>query len=580
MGTARVNEHIRFEPDEPCPPLVSLGVGLQAVILVLAPTVVIVAITVRSAGQADSYLRWAVFAALIIGGVATAAQAARFGRFGAGHLLVTCATPSYIAIALIALDAGGPAVLALLTVVAALSQFALAAWLPALRRVVTPVVSGTVLMLIVVSVLPLAFDRFQEVPAGASPAAGPLVAAVTLAVITVMSLRARGAWRLWTSLIGIAAGCAVSALFGLYEIRHVVDAPWFGLPASRLPGLDLTPGAEFWALLPAFVIISVVLGIKIVGDGAVIQQVSRRQPGTTDFRVIQGVLNTNAMGVLLSGLSGTPPTTVYSASSGAIINLTGVAARSVGYGIGIILVVLAFLPKITAILVAVPSPVMGAYLLYLMGMLFVEGMRTVVQDGLDQRKTLVVAIAFSAGVGVEYHGFFSTIFGGAWAASLDTAMTVGALLAVLMTFTMEALGKRPLRMKGKLDTEVLPRIDEMLLRLASRAGWEDAATRRLRSAGEEALLSLLQPANQHESDAPPRLVVTARSVGGSVEMEFLAVFVEESLEDHLAYLEEQTGAFDDREMSFRLLRHFASSVRHQKYHGMDVVTVRVDRSLS
>lgn len=580
MGTARVNEHIRFEPDEPCPPLVSLGVGLQAVILVLAPTVVIVAITVRSAGQADSYLRWAVFAALIIGGVATAAQAARFGRFGAGHLLVTCATPSYIAIALIALDAGGPAVLALLTVVAALSQFALAAWLPALRRVVTPVVSGTVLMLIVVSVLPLAFDRFQEVPTGASAAAGPLVAAVTLAVITVMSLRARGAWRLWTSLIGIAAGCAVSALFGLYEIRHVVDAPWFGLPASRLPGLDLTPGAEFWALLPAFVIISVVLGIKIVGDGAVIQQVSRRQPGTTDFRVIQGVLNTNAMGVLLSGLSGTPPTTVYSASSGAIINLTGVAARSVGYGIGIILVVLAFLPKITAILVAVPSPVMGAYLLYLMGMLFVEGMRTVVQDGLDQRKTLVVAIAFSAGVGVEYHGFFSAIFGGAWAASLDTAMTVGALLAVLMTFTMEALGKRPLRMKGKLDTEVLPRIDEMLLRLASRAGWEDAATRRLRSAGEEALLSLLQPANQHESDAPPRLVVTARSVGGSVEMEFLAVFVEESLEDHLAYLEEQTGAFDDREMSFRLLRHFASSVRHQKYHGMDVVTVRVDRSLS
>ena len=554
--------------------------AVQAVILVLAPTVVIVAITVRSAGQGDSYLRWAVFAALIIGGAATAAQAARFGRFGAGHLLVTCATPSYIAIALIALEAGGPAVLAVLTVVASLTQFALAAWLPALRRIVTPVVSGTVLILVVISVLPLAFERFQEVPEGASPAAGPLVAAVTLAVITVMSVRGRGAWRLWTSLIGIGAGCAVSAPFGLYDIRHVVDAPWLGLPASRLPGLDLALGAEFWALLPAFVILSLVLGVKIVGDGTVIQQVSRRQPGATDFRVIQGLLNTNAAGVLLSGLSGTPPTTVYSASSAAIINLTGVAARSVGYGIGIILVVLAFLPKITAVLIAVPSPVMGAYLLYLMGLLFVEGMRTVVQEGLDQRKTLVVAIAFSVGVGVEYHGFFATVFGGAWAASLDTAMTVGALLAVLMTFTMEALGKRPLRMKGQLDTGSLPRIDQMLRSLATRAGWDDAAAERLRSAGEEALLSLLQPANRHESDAPPRLVVTARSVGGAVEMEFLAVFVEESLEDHLAYLGEEAGAFDDREMSFRLLRHFASSVRHQKYHGMDVVTVRVDRSLS
>ena len=130
---------------------------------------------------------------------------------------------------------------------------------------------------------------------------------MTLAVITVMSVRARGSWRLWTSLIGIAAGCAVSALFGLYNIRHIVDAPWLGLPATRLPGLDLTPGAEFWALLPAFVILSLVLGIKIVGDGTVIQQVSRRRPGTTDFRVIQGVLNTNAVGMLLSGLAGARP---------------------------------------------------------------------------------------------------------------------------------------------------------------------------------------------------------------------------------------------------------------------------------
>jgi len=320
------------------------------------------------------------------------------------------------------------------------------------------------------------------------------------------------------------------------------------------------------------------MGIKVVGDGSVIQQVSRRRPGTTDFRVIQGLINTNAVGVFLSGLTGAPPTTVYSASSAAIINLTGVAARSVGYGIGLILVMLAFLPKIAALLIAVPGPVMGAYMLYLMGLLFVEGMRIVVQDGLDQRKTLVVAIAFSAGVGVEHQGFFANMFGGTWASSLDTSMTVGALLAILMTFAMEAFGQRPLRIRCQLHTDSLPRIDEMLLRLAGRAGWEDEATQRLRSAGEEALLCLLQPTNLPESDTPPRLVFNARSAGKEVEMEFLAVFVEENLEDHLAYLEGQPEAFDDREISFRLLRHFASEVRHRKYHGMDVVTVRVDRS--
>ena len=505
-------------------------------------------------------------------------QSGRFGRLGAGHLLITCATPSYIAISLIALKAGGPGLLATLTVVAALSQFALAVWLPALRRIVTPVVSGTVLMLVVISVLPLAFDRFQEVPEGASSVAGPLVAIVTLAVTTAMVLSVRGAWRIWTSLIGIAAGCALSAPFGLYDLQRVIDAPWFGVPGSRLPGLAPVPGTSFWALLPAFVILSLVLGVKIVGDGAVIQQISHRRPGSTDYRVIQGVLNTNAAGVLLSGVAGTPPTTVYSASSAAIINLTGVAARSVGYGVGAILVILAFLPKVTAVLIAVPSPVMGAYLLFLMGLIFVEGMRTVVHDGLDQRKTLVVALSFSVGVGVEYHGFFSHVFGGTWAASLDTGMTVGAVVAVLMTFAIEVLGTRPMRLQGPLGTESLTGIYQMLSDLATRRGWDDSATERLCSAGEETLLSLLQPGNQYESDAAPRLRVNARGSATSVEMEFLAVFVEENLEDHLAYLDEQTDVFDDREMSFRLLRHYASSVRHQKFHGMDVVTVRVDRA--
>ncbi len=576
--TARINDHIRYEPDDRCPPLVSFGVALQSVVLVLAPTVVIVAITVRSAGQDDSYLEWAVFAALVIGGLATAMQSGRAGRMGAGHLLITCATPSYIAIVLIALEAGGPSLLATLTVVAALCQMALAVWLPSLRRIVTPVVSGTVLMLIVVAVLPLAFDRFQEVPESAGPVAGPLVAIVTLIVTTAMVLSARGAWRIWTSLIGIAAGCALSAGFGLYDLQRVVDAPWFGVPGSRLPGLALAPGADFWALLPAFAILSLVLGVKIVGDGAVIQQVSHRRPGSTDYRVIQGVLNTNAVGVLLAGVTGTPPTTVYSASSAAIINLTGVAARSVGYGVGAVLLALAFLPKITAVLIAVPSPVMGAYLLFLMGLLFVEGMRTVVQDGLDQRKTMVVALSFSVGVGVEYHGFFAHVFGGTWAASLDTGMTVGAVVAVLMTFAIEVLGKRPLRLQGPLATESLPGIYRMLRDLASRRGWDEAATDRLCSAGEETLLSLLQPGNRYESDTTPRLTVNARGSATSAEMEFLAVFVEENLEDHLAYLDEQTDVFDDREMSFRLLRHYASSVRHQKFYGMDVVTVRVDRA--
>ena len=73
-------------------------------------------------------------------------------------------------------------------------------------------------------------------------------------------------------------------------------------------------------------------------------------------------------------------------------------------------------------------------------------------------------------------------------------------------------------------------------------------------------------------------VVTARADGGGAELEFVSGFEEENLEDQLSYLGEKPDIRDGREISFRLLRHYASSVRHQKYHGEDIVTVRVARA--
>ena len=62
-------------------------------------------------------------------------------------------------------------------------------------------------------------------------------------------------------------------------------------------------------------------------------------------------------------------------------------------------------------------------------------------------------------------------------------------------------------------------------------------------------------------------------------MDLLTVFEEEqNIEDRLPYMSEEAEVHDDRELSFRLLRHYASSVQHRKYHGVDVVTVKVERT--
>ena len=570
-------EAIRYETDDRCPPLVALVAGFQGVAVTITSVVLYVTITVRAGGQDENFLSWAVFAALLIVGILTALQASKIRRFGSGHLFIMVVTPTFVAISVLALNQGGPELLASLIVVSSLAYLVLAWWLPFMRRVITPTVSGTVLMLIAVTVLPVALNRVDEIPADAPDATGPVAALITVVISTGMTLRVSGMWRLWTPLVGLAAGCVSVALFGGYEFDSVIDAPWIGVPSSSgFKGFELTPGAEFLALLPAFIVVTMVGGIKNIGGSVAIQQVGWREPRATDFRLVQGSLNTNGLGVLLSGIAGTPPSTVHTSRTVQLINLTGVASRYVGYAFGAIYVSLAFLPKLTAVLTTIPSPVMGAYILTAVGLLFVEGIRTVVQDGFDAQKTMVVGIAFALGVGLDTQTVFADLLGGTWGVLFDNGVLIGAVVAVLLTVFLDLTSpQRRERLETELDLSNLPEIDGFLRGLAAQLGWNEASAQRLRSAGEETLVSLLQVEEAEGKDDPPRLIVLAHPEGEAVELEFMAVFDEENLEDRLAYLSEETEGVEEGEISLRLLRHYSSSVHHQKYHGLDIVTVQV-----
>ena len=380
MATANVNENVRYEPNDRPPSLVALGAGAQAALITLAPIVLTVVIVVRIADGSDSYLSWAAFAALVVSGITTVLQAVRVGRVGSGHILIMGTSGAFIAVCVAALIEAGPSTMASLVVISSLFQFLLAARLSLLRRIFTPVVSGTVIMLIAATVMPIVFDTLGQVPEGVSGAAGPLAAGATLIVVTALVLRGPPAWRLWSPVIGIVVGCAVGVPFGLYDIDQVLDARWVGVPIDAWPGFDLTPGAPFWALLPAFVVVTLVGAIETVGDDVAIQRVSQRNQRATDFRVVQGALNADGMGNLLSGILGTLPNTTYS-SSVSLAEITGIGARSVGVVIGVLFFVLAFFPKVTAILIAIPGPVAGAYV--------TVSARTALRAGYEDRESRV-----------------------------------------------------------------------------------------------------------------------------------------------------------------------------------------------
>ena len=449
----------------------------------------------------------------------------------------------------------------------------LAARLSLLRRIFTPVVSGAVIMLIAATVMPIVFDTMHDVPEGASEAAAPVTA---LATVTALMLRAPPALRLWSPLIGIAVGCAVASPFGLYDTQQILNASWVGAPLGSWPGLDLTPGVEFWALLPEFVVVTLVGAIETIGDGVAIQRVSQRRPRATDFRVVQGALNADGVGNLLSGITGTLPNTTYSTSI-SLAEVTGIGARRVGVVIGVIFVAVAFLPKFTALLIAIPAPVAAAYLTVLIGMLFVQGMKIVIQDGVDHRKAVVVGLAFWIGTGFQNAWIFPDLLGdGFLGVLLGNGMTSGALVAVILMVLIELTSPRRRRLEVALDSDALPSLTEFLRGFASRAGWNGASTERLVLVAEEMLTSLLsEEEDDPERDRPRRLVVTARTGVGGAELEFVSASEGENLEDRLSYLGETPDIPDSREISFRLLRHYASSVRHQKYHGVDIVTVNV-----
>ena len=144
----------------------------------------------------------------------------------------------------------------------------------------------------------------------------------------------------------------------------------------------------------------------------------------------------------------------------------------------------------------------------------------------------------------------------------------------MMVF-LELTGPRRKRLRIDMDEETLPKLGDFLREFAKNAGGSDASAERLVLVGEETLHSMASGDDDPEVASGRRLIVTARSVSGGTELEFVSATEEENLEDRLAYMGENPEISDGRDISFHLLRHLSSSVTHQKYHGVDIVSVNV-----
>ncbi len=302
--------------------------------------------------------------------------------------------------------------------------------------------------------------------------------------------------------------------------------------------------------------------------------------------MVQGGLNVTGASTFLCGLLGIPPVAAPWSATASYISIIGVAAASAGVFLGLMTIAVALLSKLLAALIAVPGPVVSAVYVIIFGMLFIEGARMAFSGGFYRKQALAIGVPLVMGLSA---GSFGSLIQGDASYVFGNPIVVGAATAVAIAVFTELSNVRNRPIRVDLARSSLPTVDEYLNRFADRYGWTEDAKNRLRLVGEETLLILLDQEDQQISGAESngkvrRLTATVRRDQGSAEVEFVVVSddaVNGNLENRLAFLSDEFVLEDDeQQISMRVLRHYASSVKHRKYHGIDVISCRVESGQS
>lgn len=566
---------MRFEPAEKCPPRQALGAALLIFVPNTISIVLLTTFVIRASEESENYLAWATFTGLAISGLSMILHAFPFRYMGSGGLVVTNLNVPLLAVSVLALARGGPSLLASLVITSTLLQFLLVSRLASLRRIFTPTVSGIVIMLVAASAVPFFVDRTIShslgdsgivlVPGGVALAAGLWGA--------VQSSEAR---RLWTLPIAVASGLVVAVPMGLYDADQVVDAPWLSITDLQWPLRGLDFGIQFWSLLPAFLVVKLTAFLKVVGDLSIISRASYRNPAALDFRKIQSGLNLYGATTLLTGLLGTLPVSAPWSSTAVYIGFTGIAARSVGIYLGLLTILVAPFAKIVAVLAATPDAVVAAVFIIIFGLLFIEGSKAVFTSPMDYRKAVIVGVSMVLGISAASFGRLSD---GIWGDLLGNTIIVGGVTAIGMTVATGFRGFWRRRLNVDLSLSSLTDISEFLEDFASRRDWSDSAKMRLNLAVEEVVLTLVDQSGGNSPDQARRLSASVHADGDAAEIELIVYSQDDikgNIQDQLALVSDQASLDDAHQLSTMLLRHYASSVHHRKYYGVDIVTCRVE----
>lgn len=413
--------------DETPPPIPLLLLSLQH--LALVAIFLVVAVTVARIGGLNEHDGASLIALTMIGGGIGAVLQA-WGRFGvgSGYHLPPTTTTILLPAAGSALALGGPATLFGMTLFAGLAVMALSRVIHRLRPLFPPEVAGFVVFMIGISVMAMAGRQLLGVETPAELRAEHLMIGLpTLALIVGVSVWGGAGLRLYSTLLGVGFGYAAAAAFGAFDpaqAAELADAPLAALPEIGRFGLDFAP-----ELMLPFLIAALAMALNAMGATTAAQKandVDWRRPDMTNIgRSILADGLTNVLASLLGGCG-------QSATSGAVglSVATGATSRAIGFGVGALLILLAFSPKVAAALLIMPAPVIGAALMFSGCFLVVNGVQVMASRLLDSRKVFVLGLSLAFGLTrLIDPGYFEAL-PAAWQPWVSSPMALAVSMAV------------------------------------------------------------------------------------------------------------------------------------------------------
>ena len=273
-----------------------------------------------------------------------------------------------------------------------------------MRNIITPLVSGIVVLLIGLSLIKVGViscgGGYEAMDNGTFGNAQHISVAATVLLSVLFFNRCQNKYlRMSSIVLGLCIGYALSFALGMVDLDAAASSQSFtnlNIPQPFKYGIEFNISS-----IIAIGLVYLITAIEATGDITANSMISGKSIEGKEYlqRVSGGVL-ADGFNSLLSGIFSSFPNSIFAQNNG-IIQLTGVASRYVGYYIAGILVILGLFPAVGLVFSLIPEPVLGGATLLMFGTVASAGVRIIASQPIDRKATLVIALSFALGFSVE-----------------------------------------------------------------------------------------------------------------------------------------------------------------------------------